>query len=145
MANEASEQAHGYRAAQSKLTDELEASYEGGAAGTMVRDRGRKHEDGEIAFNAAIDPDNHGVRLRRRLDQGTPRQAADVYVNEQFAGTWYHPDQNPYLRWFDSEYDLPADLTSGKSELKIRLAVKQGEGYGPFTDFRYEVLTFMGK
>ena len=141
VANEAGERAHGYRATHSKLTDELEA----GAAGTMVRDRGRTHDGGEITFTAVIDADNHGARLRHRLDQGTPRQAADVYVNEQFAGTWYHPDRNPYLRWFDSEYDLPADLTRGKSELKIRLAVKEGEGYGPFTDFRYEVLTFMGK
>jgi hypothetical protein len=145
VANESSERAHGYQAAQAKLTDELESSYEGGAAGTLVRDRGRTHDGGEIAFTAAIDPDNHGVRLRRRLDQGTARQSADVYVNDQFAGTWYHPDQNPYLRWFDSEYDLPAEVTRGKSELKIRLAVKQGEGYGPFNDFRYEVLTFMGK
>jgi hypothetical protein len=145
VANEASERTHGYQAADSKLTDELEASYEGNLAGTLVRDRGRTHDGGEIAFTVAIDPDNHGVRLRRRLDQGTPRQAADVYVNDKFAGTWYHADQNPFLRWSDSEYDLPGEMTQGKTELKIRLVVKKEEGYGPFNDYRYEVLTFMGK
>lgn len=145
VANETSEKAHGYKAAKSKLTGELEASYEGGSIGTMVRDRGRLHEGGEIEFTAAIDPDNRGVRLRRRLDQEYAQQTADVYIDDQFAGTWYHPDQNSFLRWFDSEYDLPANLTAGKSAIKVRLAVKHGEGRGPFTDFRYEVLTFAGE
>ena len=96
------------------MTDELEASYEGGAVGTIVRDRGRMHDGGEITFTVAIDPDNHGVRLRRRLDQEYARQAADVYVDGQFAGTWYHPDQNSFSRWFDSEYDLPAEFDRRK-------------------------------
>ncbi|OHB70112.1 MAG: hypothetical protein A2V70_03645 [Planctomycetes bacterium RBG_13_63_9] len=82
----------------------------------------------------------------RHLDQNHPRQAADVYVDEQYAGTWYHPDHNPHLRWFDSDYDLAADLTRGKPELKVRLVVKegQGQGHGAFTDFRYQVLVFSG-
>jgi hypothetical protein len=145
VANEASEKAHAYQSTQSTLTDELEASYVGNLAGTMIRDRGRTHDGGEISFTAAVDPDNHGVRLRRRLDQNSPRQAADVYVNEQFAGTWYHADHNPYLRWFDAEYDLPGAMTQGKSELKIRLVVKKDELHGAFNDFRYDVLTFVGK
>ena len=110
-----------------------------------MRDRGRRHAGGEISFTVAIDPNNDGVRLVRRLDQGGPRQAADVYVDGRPAGTWYHPDQNTFLRWFDSEFDLPGDLTRGKSELKIRLAVRNGPGYGHFTDFRYEVLLFEGR
>ena len=83
--------------------------------------------------------------MPRRLDQNGPRQAADLYVDGQPAGTWYHADQNTFLRWFDSEFDLPANLTRGKSELKVRLAVRKGQGYGDFTDFRYEVLVFEGR
>ncbi len=62
VANGASERSHNYRAAQSKSTAELEAAYEGNAMGTLIRDRGRTHDGGEITFTAAIDPDNHGVR-----------------------------------------------------------------------------------
>ena len=110
----------------------------------MIRDDGRMHSGGEITFTVAVAPDNSGVRLRRRLDQKFGRQAADVYVDGQPAGTWYHADQNEFLRWHDSEFDLPPELTRGKSELKMRLAVKSDEGYGPFTDFRYEVLSYTG-
>ena len=48
------------------------------------------------------------------------------------------------MRWHDSEFDLPPELTRGKSELKLRLAVKTEKGFGPFTDFRYEVLSYAG-
>lgn len=142
IAGEASERTHAYRAPHSTLTGELDAAYEGNNVGILVRDRGRTHNGGEIRFVAATLPDNGGVRLRRRIDQNSPRQAADVYVDGKPAGTWYHPDQNPYLRWFDSEFDLPANLTRGKRALKISLLVRKGQGYGPFTDFRYEVLSF---
>jgi hypothetical protein len=142
VANPTSEQAHAYQATASKPTGQIEAAYEGIADETLVRDRGRTHFGGQITFTIAIDPNNDGVRLRRRLDQNGPRQAADVFVDGQPAGTCYHADQNPDLRWFDSEFDLPAALTRGKPELKIRLAVKKDAGYGPFTDFRYDVFVF---
>ena len=145
VANEASEKAHGYKATDSKMTEELAAAYEGNANETMVRDRGRTHAGGEIVFSAAVEPNNDGVRLRRRLDQSVGRQAADVYVDGQFAGTWYHPDQNTFLRWYDSEFDLPADLTRGKAALNVRLVVKKDQGFGPFNDFQYEVLVFDGR
>ena len=142
VANETSERQHDYQAAGSTLTDELEASYEGNHAGTLVRDRGRVHSGGDITFTVAVAPDNTGVRLRRRLDQKSGRQTADVYVDGHPAGTWYHADQNEFLRWHDAEFDLPPELTRGKSELKVRLAVKTEKGLGPFTDFRYEVLSY---
>jgi hypothetical protein len=142
VANDTSERQHDYQAAGSTLTDELEASYEGNHAGTLVRDRGRMHSAGDITFTVAVAPDNSGVRLRRRLDQKFGRQMADVFVDGQPAGTWYHADQNEFLRWHDAEFDLPPELTRGKAELKLRLAVKTDKGLGPFTDFRYEVLSY---
>jgi hypothetical protein len=142
VANEASESAHGYKAADSTTTDVLEAAYEGNADETLVRDRGRTHSGGEIAFTVAADPKNEGVRLRRRLDQSIGRQSADVYVDGQFAGTWYDADQNPFLRWSDSEFDLPPDLTRGKTALNLRLVVNKDPGYGAFTDYRYEVFVY---
>ncbi len=142
VGNNTSERQHDYQAAGSTLTGRLEASYEGNDAGTMIGDDGRLHAGGEITFSVAVAPDNSGVRLRRRLDQKFGRQAADVYVDGQPAGAWYHADQNEFLRWHDSDFDLPPALTRGKSALKVRLVVKSGEGHGPFTDFRYEVLSY---
>ncbi len=142
VGNATSERQHDYRAAGSTLVGQLEASYEGNNAGVLIRDNGRMHTGGEITFAVAVAPDNSGVRLRRRLDQKFGRQAADVYVDGQPAGTWYHADRNEFLRWHDSEFDLPPELTRGKSQLKVRLAVKSGQGHGPFTDFRYEVLSY---
>jgi hypothetical protein len=144
VADATSERQHAYEAPGSTPTGQLEASYEGNAMGTLIRDSGRSHPAGEITFAVATDPTNSGVRLRRRLDQNTPRQTADVFVDGQPAGTWYHADQNPFLRWYDSDFDLPPDLTRGKSELKIRLVVKPGQGAGPWTDFRYEIFSFAG-
>jgi hypothetical protein len=144
VGNEASERQHNYQAAGSTPTGELAASYEGNNAGVMVRDSGRTHAGGEITFSVAVSPDNTGVRLRRRLDQKFGRQMAEVYVDDKPAGTWYHADQNEFLRWHDAEFDLPPELTRGKSEIKVRLVVKADKGLGPFTDFRYEVLSYTG-
>lgn len=141
VGSEASEHAHSYKASDSKLTGPLDLAYEGNEAWTIIRDEGRTHDKGKITFRAAIFPGNGGVRLRRRLDQGGARQAAYVYVDGKFAGCWYHPAVNPHLRWYDSEFDLPADLTHGKKSIEIRLEVRSGEDHGPYTDFNYEVLT----
>ena len=144
VANETSEMAHGYKAADSKMTDELEAAYEGPANETLIRDRGRTHTGGEIVFTVAIDPNNDGVRFRRRLDQNVGRQAADVYVDGQSGRHVVSCRSEPFFRWYDSEFDLPADLTRGKAALNVRLVVKKGQGFGPFNDYRYEVLVFDG-
>lgn len=144
VGNETSERQHDYKATDSTPIGTLEASYEGNIAWTQIRDDGRKHAGGDITFAVAVSPDNSGVRLRRRLDQKFGRQSADVFVDGQPAGTWYYADENEFLRWHDSEFDLPPELTRGKSELKIRLAVKSEDGYGPFTDFRYEALSYTG-
>lgn len=143
VGNATSEKTHGYRATRSASAMEIAAACEGGADETIVRDWGRSHSGGEIKFTIAVDPENNGVRLRRRLDQNSPRQAAEVYVDGRFAGIWYHADHNPYLRWFDSDYDLLAELTRGKAKLKIRLAVRKDGGYGDFTDFQYHVFSFV--
>ncbi|HTQ09660.1 MAG TPA: DUF2961 domain-containing protein [Fimbriimonadaceae bacterium] len=137
VGNQASEESHRYRAAGSKLTGDLDASYEGNASTTTIRDDGRDHKGGQIGFTVAIDPSNSGVRLRRRLDQNVGRQQAEVLVDGKSAGVWYHADQNPFLRWFDDDFEIPASLTEGKRKLQITLNVKS-----EFTDFRYEAYSY---
>jgi hypothetical protein len=91
----------------------------------------------------AVDPRNQGVRLRRRLDQGSPRQTAAVFIDGEAVGTWYHADHNEFLRWFDSDFDIHPRFTGGKDSLKVRLEVQREDGRGAFTDFRYWVYSFL--
>jgi hypothetical protein len=142
VGNRESERAHGYSATRCIWTGDLEARYEGENLDAIVRDSGRRHAGGEIEFSIAVRPGNGGVRLRRRLDQGGPRQRAEVYVDGRYAGVWYHPDENPNLRWFDSDFDLGPRYTQGKERLRIRLVADAETGCGEFTDFRYEAFAF---
>jgi hypothetical protein len=142
VGNRTSEAAHDYRATHSEPTGLVAASPEGAYFETVLTEGGRQHAEGEITFTVAIDPDNQGVRLRRRLDQASPRQTADVYVDGEYAGRWYHGYHNEHLRWFDSDFDIHPDHTRGKDSLKLRLVVDATGGRGAFTDMSYKIYAF---
>jgi hypothetical protein len=142
VGNRASEAAHEYRASQSELTGTVAARPEGEYFEGVRVEQGRRHSGGEITFKVAIDPENNGVRLRRRLDQGSPRQSADVQVGGEYVGTWYHGYHNEHLRWYDSDFDIHPDHTRGKDSLEVTLRVDTGGGHGAFTDFSYCVCCF---
>lgn len=138
-----SEAAHGYRATSSELYGPITASPEGDDLDVAIVDTGRTHSGGAITFTVAVDPRNRGVRLRRRLDQGSPRQTAAVFIDGAHVGSWYHPDHNEHLRWFDSDFDIHPRFTVGKDKLRVRLEVRTGDGRGFYTDFRYEVFSHL--
>jgi hypothetical protein len=142
VGNPASEAAHAYRATHSELTGLETACPEGEHFETRLDERGRRHAGGEITLSVAIDPENAGVRLRRRLDQASPRQTADVYVDGEYAGRWYHGYHNEDLRWYDSDFDIHGERTRGKESLTLRLVVDAQDGRGSFTDFSYWVYCF---
>ena len=97
---------------------------------------------GEITFKISIDPDNQGVRLRRRIDQKVPCQKADVYIDEKYAGCWYYGYHNEYLRWFDLDFELHPDYSRGKDSLDVKLKLTSDDGKESFTDFRYDVFCY---
>ena len=72
VANPTSEQAHGYQAAASKLTGQLEAAYEGIADETLVRDQRPEPRRRRDCLYRGLERNNDGVRLVRRLDQNGP-------------------------------------------------------------------------
>jgi hypothetical protein len=135
--NRESEVMHNYVAGESREIA-VESPCEGDLHHFRHRDIGRIHAGGDISFSVSVDPENEGVRIRRRLDQATGRQRADVFVDDDYVGTWYHADHNPYLRWFDSDFDIHPKFTRGKERLNIRLSLGQS-GCGRFTDFNYDV------
>jgi len=138
----ASETMHAYRAPKSERTGVVVARPEGSDRAVRRSACGRRHPGGEITFRVAIDPNNAGVRLRRRLDQGSPRQSAAVHVDGKYAGQWTHGDHNPHLRWYDSDLDIHPKFTRGKEFLEVKLVVDTTGGRGPFTDFSYTVYCF---
>jgi hypothetical protein len=87
----------------------------------LITDDGRAFgPGGSSRFTVAIDPNNTGVRLTRRLDSGIAGQVADVSVDGAAAGQWTAvPTASDGHPWVDQSLDLPASLTAGKSQLTI--------------------------
>jgi hypothetical protein len=121
VGNAQSEKAHKYEFTGKTTVRTVQSHPEGDFFETFWTEEGRYHEGGEIRFVVAVDPNNDGVRLRRRLDQEVPCQGAKVFVDGTYAGTWYWGYRNEYLRWYDQDFDLAGDLTAGKSALALRL------------------------
>ncbi len=155
IGNPRSEKTHGYAYTGKAAVHLLEAQPEGDFFETRLTEAGRYHQGGTIRFTCAIDPENRGVRLRRRLDQEVPCQGARVFVDGNYAGTWYWGCRNPHLRWYDQDIDLASQHARGKSSLDIKLellpktAVRIPKSSVPlrhpaatFTEFSYTVFCF---
>jgi hypothetical protein len=72
--------------------------------------------------------------LRRRYDAGIADQKARVYVGGQLAGIWYVAGANPYHRWGDTDFLIPAALTVGKRTITVRIQYAAG---ADLTDYAY--------
>lgn len=77
-------------------------------------------DDGASTFTVAVDPGNEGVRLTRRLDAAIGRQTADITVDGRPAGRWGPSKQTGNATWAEESVELPASLTSGKSEITVK-------------------------
>ena len=142
-----SEKEHGYKVAGDRVRLQCEtACYEGNHTEPIV-DAGR-WTDGESTFRVQIDPDNDGVRLRKRINHLVYHQSVDVFVDGKPAGVWfeqgsqyhlfqekkesrdyqpagYRPDWNAIDKRFrDTEFEIPASLTAGKSAITLRLKTR---------------------
>jgi hypothetical protein len=139
LGNAVSRETHQYKTLSTLSPQQLKARYEGDYLYTQISDAGFYHPKGEtITFHVATDGDNCGVRLRRRSDRSIGRQKADVYVDGRYAGCWYDAASNLYLRWHDSEFNIPYKLTQGKESISIKLVINEGQ----FTDFEYIILSY---
>ncbi|OWA34129.1 hypothetical protein B9G55_17555 [Saccharibacillus sp. O16] len=135
----ASEGIHEYRVHGDLGLYTLDSTYEDGS-NHKLEDTGRELE-GASEFSVSVQADNRGVRLRRRSDQVTGRQRANVYVDGQLVEerSWYFADRNPYRRWLEDEFEIPEKYTAGKSDLRIKLEyVQDGETRG-WNEFYYWV------
>ena len=115
---EVSEKKHNFAGIGEKVFSEY--YYEGDFDDYLVKDEGRLFER-PFQFNAHINPDNHGVRLRMRIDQGFGRQGAKVFVEDKYIGEWYEPDENKFKRWKETEFEIPQQYTCDKTTISIKL------------------------
>ena len=122
----ASEAAHGYSSATACTPESLTSTYEGddgpyeGLSPVNVTADAAQLST-PVSFTVKTDPDNQGVALERTSDQNFGYQAVEVYVNGTDAGQWQQPRANPYHRWLDDSFEIPASLTFGQPQLNIKL------------------------
>jgi len=155
VGNPASEKAHGYSVTQPTWAGKLTCSYD-------VYERNRHHnaatDDGRAfqgfsQFTVKINPDNNGVKLRRRANRNLSyRQLASVSVDGSPSEIpWYICElasSPPETGWVDSDLFIPAALTRGKRQITVKVRcvesanARQGinefyywvYGYGPTSD-----------
>lgn len=138
----ASEKAHNYIIDDQTRESKDSQYFEGFLVSKKLEDSGRFHQ-GKSSFTVKINPRNKGVLLRRLFNQSVINQQAQVYVNNQPAGTWYTAGGNRRKFWKEEDFLLPASLTQGKKKLEIRIeyvAYPQNENT-EWSEYRYEVHT----
>lgn len=138
--NAASETSHSYTINTPTWSGSLTNTYEGDFDNVSFTDDGRAHK-GYSQFNMAIQPTNEGVMLRRRLDQGVGNQQAKVYVDGVLVGTWYTAGANPFHKWMDSDFKIPASFTSGKSTIQVKVQfVSSDNDWNEFSYYAYTMI-----
>ncbi|OBJ05805.1 hypothetical protein A5624_25320 [Mycobacterium sp. 1482292.6] len=131
---------HGY--ADFDATDQLLVSEYEGTQDTLPVVGSVRIGKGAITFHVQIDPDNHGILLRRTSDQAIGFQSADVAVDGTPTGNWLQPRSNSFHRWLDDTYLLPRSVTAGKAQVTITLTPTADSP--PWTASRYHVDTLAG-
>ncbi|MGB9184207.1 MAG: DUF2961 domain-containing protein [Solirubrobacteraceae bacterium] len=109
----------------------------GPPAPTYLTDDGRafgRDSTTSSQFTVAINPNNQGVRLTRRLDAEVAGQVADVYVDGQRVAQWAPNAVQSGCNWANESVDLPASATAGKSKITIRnVFVSSSNDFNEFT------------
>ncbi|MFC4859022.1 glycoside hydrolase family 172 protein [Actinophytocola glycyrrhizae] len=96
---------------------------------------------GSSAFTVAVDRNNNGVRLTRRVDPVIANQVARITVDGREIGT---VDSGPVRngQWVDQVIDVPAAVARGKSSLKV--GVEYVSSALDVNEFRYDVHSRLG-
>lgn len=139
---------HRYRLYGKTQSETLTSAYEGTYHEIPVSGKVNHFtEESASEFTVQIDPENQGVRLRRRSDQTKGRQCAEVYIDGQRVETrdWYVADYNPFYQWLDDEFEIPSAMTKGKKSLNIRIKPKKINGEVSWNESRFDIFVYKEK
>ena len=145
VGNPVSEKNHDYSIKGNQRYEKLFSAYDGYEKNVeydTISDDGRSY-DGYSQFVAAVDPNNSGVRLRKRLCRlGNGLQTAKVFVDGTEVGTW-HIVQSSYApinqAWIDSDFDIPPVFTQGKSTISIKFEYVNSSPMKEINEYYYWV------
>ena len=143
--NAKSERAHHYKVAGNRQNRRGSWWYDGEFNNVLfktpvITDDGVSTDKGS-EFRVKIDPNNLGVKLRRRTDKEDNQQLAEVYVDGTLVKErpWYSVDfERTFrdIRWFDSDFEIPAKYTQGKGEITVRIKFVSSKT-GRWDEFHY--------
>lgn len=133
---------HACRFGKTCVEAELESCFEGNQDSVLVKATVCGGES-ICSFDAAVNPGNQGVRIRRMSDQAKGRQMANVWIDNVCVGTWYVADSNPYKRWLEDEFEIPSRYTAGKSVLNIRIEPVAVEGKTSWNAVYYKIFSYL--
>jgi Protein of unknown function (DUF2961) len=135
-----SDQSHHYAISAQNFSGRNVYTYEGVAQGRKLADDGRG-DRGSSKFTMRIAANNQGVDLRRRLDQGIGNQSANVFVDGRLVGTWLLAGSNPYHRWADSDFIIPAGYTRNRTSINLKIQYVSGNPYwSEYTYWAYSLV-----
>jgi len=137
VTDEASRAAHGLRCQNESESIELLSSFEGCEYRVPYSAKHVCHLNA-MELTVSLEPDNHGVFLRRTYDQFHGRQRARVIVDGECVGTWYTPEENRTCRWAERDFYIPERYTRGKT--KVQLAIDPPAGSPLWSVSTYGVL-----
>jgi len=147
-----SEKSHSYMINNQTWSKSVTSGYDGyekNIKHDMCTDTGRAFR-GYSRFTVKIDPDNQGVKLKKRInrkDNGV--QKADVYIdNVKVTQPWYictlstaSDDQ----LWYDSDFEIPQSYTRGKSSITVKIQYLKSPRKGApdeINEFYYWVFSY---
>jgi Protein of unknown function (DUF2961) len=116
----------------------LTSTYEGNDGPPAPVTMAVRRTSAPVHLELAVPAGNDGVVLRRTSDQDAGYQSATVLVGGQAVGAWLEPLANPFHRWLDDSFLLPANVTAGRTSLDVTLVPTRGSPL--WTAARYEAL-----
>jgi hypothetical protein len=149
VGNATNEAAHHYSITSQTWAGTRRSSYDGYERDyeyDFCQDDGRAFS-GNSEFTVTVSPNNHGVKLRRRLfrsDNGQQRAWVFVdgmRVNERTWDVCTYSSAPTYQGWFDDDFEIPAVYTQGKSQLHLRVE-NAGGNKSEINEFYYWVYSY---
>jgi len=152
IGNKKSEKEHNYIVEKPIWTKKITSSYDGYEMKyeyDKCTDNGRGFK-GFSSFDVKLKPENRGVRIRRRLYRSSNGiQIANVYIDGKLMPRkWYtlSLSSTPYYQgWFDDEYEVPYEYTSGKETINIRIEYADSANKTDINEFYYWIFNYCEK